>query len=146
LLQSLGVPLIVNDRADVAIAIGAHGVHLGPDDMPVASARRISPPGFIIGASVGAESEQENGVEADYWGIGPWSASNTKQDAGAALGASGFSRIRALAGERPCVAIGGIQPDDVGDAVAAGAAGVAVAAGILGAADVEAAVRRYRAL
>lgn len=146
LLGAVSIPLIINDRVDVALAIGAQGVHLGPDDMPVSSARRISPTGFIIGASVGVERELENGVEADYWGIGPWAASSTKQDAGAALGASGFARLRALAGDRPCVAIGGIQPADVGSALAAGATGVAVASGILGAGNIEAAARRYRAL
>ena len=55
LLQAVRIPLIINDRVDVALAIGAHGVHLGPDDVPVAMARRISPPGFVIGASVGVE-------------------------------------------------------------------------------------------
>ena len=146
LLRATDLPLIVNDRVDVALAIGAHGVHLGPDDMPVAMARRIAPPGFLIGASVGTESERENGEEADYWGVGPWSVTSTKADAGPALGATGFSRIVALAGGRPCIAIGGILPGDVPVAVAAGAAGVAVVSGILGAEDAAAAARRYRAL
>jgi len=146
LLRAVRIPVILNDRVDVALAIGAHGVHLGPDDMPVAIARRISPPGFVIGASVGMEGERENGAEADYWGIGPWSATSTKHDAGVALGAVGFARLRALAGNLPCVAIGGIQPEDVPAAIAAGAAGVAVVSGILGTDDVETATRRYRAL
>ena len=146
LLAAVRIPVFINDRVDVAIAIGAHGVHLGPDDMPAAMARRISPPGFVIGASVGVEGEVENGVHADYWGIGPWSATGTKQDAGAALGAPGFTRLRALAGTRPCIAIGGIQPGDVAPALAAGAAGVAVVSGILGAEDVVEATRRYRVL
>jgi thiamine-phosphate pyrophosphorylase len=145
LLRALGIPVIINDRLDVALAIGAHGVHLGPDDMPVAMARRISPAGFIIGASVGMESERENGTMADYWGIGPWSDTTTKHDAGSALGAEGFRRIATLAGARPCIAIGGIQPHDVGVALAAGAAGVAVVSGILAVDDVASAARRYRA-
>jgi thiamine-phosphate pyrophosphorylase len=143
LLQAVRIPVIVNDRVDVAIAIGAHGVHLGPDDMPVAMARRITPPGFIIGASVGLESELGNGTDADYWGIGPWSGTSTKTDAGAPLGAPGFARIRARAGGRPCIAIGGIQPGDVASALAAGASGVAVVSGILGAEDVTTAASRY---
>jgi thiamine-phosphate pyrophosphorylase len=143
LLRVIGVPLIINDRLDVALAIGAHGVHLGPDDIPVPLARRIAPPGFIIGASVGLESELANGVDADYWGIGPWSGTSTKDDAGAALGAAGFARIRVHAGARPCIAIGGIQPQDVAPALAAGAVGVAVISGILGAEDIAAATRRY---
>jgi len=145
-LQAVRIPVIVNDRVDVAIAIGAHGVHLGPDDMPVALARRIAPPGFLIGASVGLDTELENGAMADYWGIGPWSRTTSKPDAGRALGAPGFRHIAARAGARPCIAIGGIQPDDVPPALAAGAAGVAVVSGILDKDDVAAASRRYRAL
>jgi thiamine-phosphate diphosphorylase len=146
LLLAVRIPVIVNDRVDVALAVGAHGVHLGPDDVPVALARRIAPPGFVIGASVGLEGELSNGALADYWGIGPWSSTSTKRDAGAALGAAGFSRIIAQAGGRPCIAIGGIQPGDVPAALAAGAAGVAVVSGILASTDVAAATRRYRAL
>ena len=145
-LQAVRIPVLVNDRVDVALAIGAHGVHLGPDDVPVAMARRIAPPGFIIGASVGLEAELENGALADYWGVGPWALTGTKRDAGSALGAAGFAHLRGYAGARPCVAIGGIRPDDVAPALAAGATGVAVVSGILGSDDVVAATRRYRAL
>jgi thiamine-phosphate pyrophosphorylase len=146
LLRALGIPVIINDRLDVALAIGAHGVHLGPDDVPVAMARQLAPPGFIIGASVGLEGESGNGELADYWGVGPWSVTDTKPDAGAALGAQGFARIHALAGERPCIAIGGIRPEDVPAAIAAGAAGVAIVSRLLGAGDMVAAARRYRNL
>lgn len=146
LLQSVHIPLFMNDRVDVALAIGAQGVHLGPDDMPVAVARRISPAGFVIGASVGVEDELVNGSEADYWGVGPWAATATKHYAGAALGPAGFARIVAQAGGRPCIAIGGLRPGDTAAAIAAGAAGVAVVSGILGAGDVASAARRYRAL
>jgi len=144
LLEQIRIPLIINDRLDVALAIGAQGVHLGPDDVPVSLARRIAPPGFIIGASVGAESELEDGAVADYWGIGPWAHTGTKRGAGDALGAAGFARIAARAGTRPCVAIGGLQPADVPAALAAGATGVAVVSGILGSDDVTSATRRYR--
>ena len=143
LLGVLRVPLIVNDRLDVAIAIRAAGVHLGPDDVPVELARRVAPEGFIIGASVGHERELENGRAADYWGVGPWRQTGTKGDAGAPLGADGFRRIAALAGTRPVVAIGGIRPEDVRPALAAGASGVAVVSGILGAPNVEEAAREY---
>jgi thiamine-phosphate diphosphorylase len=84
-----------------------------------------------------------NGLAADYWGVGPWSATGTKADAGPALGASGLAALVALAGARPCVAIGGVRPDDVRPVLAAGAAGIAVVSGILGEADIEAAARRY---
>jgi len=75
--------------------------------------------------------------------VGPWSASGTKPDAGAPLGAEGFRRL-VLAGRGiPCVAIGGVRPEDMGAVIAAGGAGVAVVSGILGAPDVEAAAREY---
>ncbi len=144
LVAALRVPVLVNDRPDVAIAAGAAGVHLGPDDLPVALARRIAPPGFIVGASVGTPEEAAGAAGADYWGVGPWRATSTKPDAGAALGPEGFRRTVALATGTPCVAIGGVRPEDVPAVLAAGGAGVAVAAGILGAADVERAARSYR--
>jgi thiamine-phosphate pyrophosphorylase len=144
LVGVLGVPVLVNDRPDVAIAAGAAGVHLGPDDLPVPLARRIAPPGFVVGASVGSEEEAARAGEADYWGIGPWRATGTKADAGAALGPEGVARLVRLAGGRPCLAIGGVRPEDVGPAMRAGASGVAVAGGILGAPDPEGAAREYR--
>jgi thiamine-phosphate pyrophosphorylase len=143
LVDALAIPVLVNDRPDVALAAGAAGVHLGPDDLPVELARRLAPPGFIIGASVGSEAEAAAGAAADYWGIGPWRVTATKGDAGDALGPDGFVRLAALAGGRPCLAIGGILPDDVARVQAAGGSGVAVAAGILAASDVERATRAY---
>lgn len=144
LVAELPVPLLVNDRLDVALAVGAAGVHLGPDDLPVAIARRLAPPGVVIGASVGKDAERANGLGADYWGIGPVRRTSTKSDAGEAIGVEGFSRILRLAPRGvPCVAIGGIRPEDVEQVLAAGGMGVAVVRGILGEKDVEAAARRY---
>jgi thiamine-phosphate pyrophosphorylase len=143
LVESLSIPVLVNDRPDIALAAGAAGVHLGPEDLPVHLARRIAPPGFLVGASVGSAAEAAAAGEADYWGIGPWRATTTKGDAGAALGSDGFGRLVGLAEGRPCLAIGGVRPEDVPLVRAAGGSGVAVAAGILGPADVEAAARRY---
>jgi len=143
LVAAVGVPVLVNDRPDVALAAGAAGVHLGPDDLPVELARRIAPPGFLIGASVGSEMEAAAAAAADYWGIGPWRITGTKQDAGSALGAEGFARLAGLAGGRPCIAIGGVRPEDAASVRAAGGTGIAVVSGILGADDVETATRRY---
>ena len=143
LVAALRIPVLVNDRPDVAIAAGAAGVHLGVEDLPVELARRIAPAGFLIGASVGSESEAASAGSADYWGIGPWRSTATKADAGEALGAGGFGRLVRLAGERPCLAIGGVRPEDVRGVSAAGGSGIAVAGGILSEADVEAAARRY---
>lgn len=144
-LAAVDLPLFINDRLDVALAIGAVGVHLGPDDLPVAMARRIAPPDFVVGASVGAESELANGLEADYWGIGPWAVTRTKADAGSALGPAGLSALVRRSAGRPCLAIGGVRPEDVPVARAAGASGVAVVSGILAAPDIASAARRYAA-
>ncbi|MGZ8392380.1 MAG: thiamine phosphate synthase [Gemmatimonadales bacterium] len=143
LVHALRIPVLVNDRPDVAIASGAAGVHLGLDDMPVSLVRRIAPPGFVVGASVGSEAEAATAGDADYWGIGPWRATGTKEDAGIGLGADGFGRLRGLAGGKPVLAIGGVIPEDVPLVLGAGGMGVAVVSGILGAEDVEAAARRY---
>jgi thiamine-phosphate pyrophosphorylase len=146
LVVAIQVPVLVNDRPDIALAAGAAGVHLGPDDLSVDLARRIAPPGFIIGASVGSETEAAKARKADYWGIGPWRATATKADAGAALSPDGFSRLTSLAGNRPCMAIGSIRPEDMPAVLSRGGSGVAVGSGILAADDMEAATRQYAGL
>lgn len=143
LVAALPVPVLVNDRLDAAIAAGAAGAHLGPDDLPIGLARGAAPPGFILGASVGTAGEVESGRGADYWGVGPFRATTTKPDAGAGLGAAGFGAVVAQAGGTPCIAIGGVRPDDVAAVRRAGGVGVAVVSGILAAPDVEAAARAY---
>ena len=140
----LTIPLLVNDRADVAIAAGAAGVHLGADDLPIGLARRSAPPGFLIGASVGSGEEAALAGDADYWGIGPWRVTKTKTDAGEGLGPGGFARLVRLAGGRPCLAIGGVRPEDAPAVYRAGGAGLAVASGILANPDVETATAAYR--
>ncbi|MGH7701854.1 MAG: thiamine phosphate synthase [Gemmatimonadales bacterium] len=142
LVAGLEVPVVVNDRADVALAAGA-GVHLGPQDLPLDLARRLFPAGRLIGASVGTPEEAASAQAADYWGIGPWRTTGTKTDAGPALGAEGFRRLVALSRGKPCLAIGGVRPEDVGEILASGGTGVAVVSGILGQEDVEAAARAY---
>src|SRR5437764_3318089 len=71
IIGRVDVPVIVNDRADIALAAGAAGVHVGEADLPVAAIRRFAPPGFIIGASLGSDAELPNAKDADYVGIGP---------------------------------------------------------------------------
>ena len=144
LVASLAVPVLVNDRADVAIAAKAAGVHLGPADIPVRLVRRIAPAGFLIGASVATAAEAELGREADYWGVGPWRTTGTKPDAGPPLGSEGMGRIAGQGKGRPCLAIGGVRVSDVLEIRRSGATGIAVISGILTAPDVEAAARQYR--
>lgn len=143
MIAALRIPVLVNDRPDIAIAAGAAGVHLGPEDMPVPLARAIAPTGFIIGASVGSETEAAVATDADYWGIGPWRVTGTKAGAGAALGMDGFARLVALASGKPCIAIGAVRPDDVPLVRAAGGAGVAAISGLLGAVDLRQAAAEY---
>jgi len=139
-----GVPLIVNDRADVAIAAGAAGVHVGPEDIPPAALRRVVPRAFIIGASVGSDAEVALAADADYVGIGPIYATDSKHDAGASIGTTRLADLIALT-KKPAVAIGGIDATNGAHAIAAGAAGVAVIRAIFGASDPEQAARTLRA-
>lgn len=143
LVRAVGVPVIVNDRADVAIAAGAAGVHLGPEDVPPSAIRKITPQDFIIGASVGNDTEVANSAGADYVGIGPFFASGSKSDAGEPIGPDGFSRLAQAVG-LPAVAIGGVTAENAAAAIAAGAAGVASIAGVFGSSDPAAAARRIR--
>jgi thiamine-phosphate diphosphorylase len=142
LRAALSVPLIMNDRPDIALAAGCAGVHLGADDLPITLARRIVPPGFIIGASVGDEKEGAAALGADYVGIGPWRETTTKADAGEGLGVEGVKRLL-LTVKVPAVVIGGVRPEDVKEILRCGAVGVAVAGGILSAADPEVAALGY---
>jgi thiamine-phosphate pyrophosphorylase len=134
LIRSVGIPVIINDRADVALAVGAAGVHLGADDIPVSAVRSFAPAGFIVGASVGSDDEIRNAKGADYVGIGPVYPTGSKKDAGKAIGVDGFSRL-AVATGLPAVAIGGITPANARAAIEAGAAGVASIASVFGATD-----------
>jgi len=138
------VPVVVNDRLDVALAAGAAGVHVGPDDLPAAAVRRLVPPEFIVGASVGSDAEVALSRGADYVGIGPVYDTNSKHDAGSAIGPVTFARL-ARACKLPAVAIGGLDAANAAGVMIAGAAGVAVIRAVLGSPDPEAAARVLRA-
>jgi thiamine-phosphate pyrophosphorylase len=138
------VPLIVNDRADVALAAGAEGVHVGVDDLSPAVLRRFVPPGFIIGASVGSDAEVDRASGADYVGIGPIYATGSKADAGAAIGPVRFAELARRCGV-PAVAIGGISAETVPNVIAAGANGIAVISALFGAPDPTRAALELRA-
>jgi len=144
LVSALPVPVLVNDRVDVALAAGAAGAHLGQDDPPLVALRPHLPPGFLLGMSVGSEAEaaRVRSWNADYWSIGPCYATSNKSDAGPPLGAAGFATLARLAPPGvPVIGIGGIRADNARAIVAAGASGVAVIGAIWNASDPEAAAR-----
>ena len=126
------VPLVVNDRVDVALAAGADGVHVGQDDMAAADARRLLGPAAIIGLSVSSVAEAEAApVECiDYVGIGSVFATASKQLAKPPIGPEGFARIAAVLRRRmptvPACGIGGIDAGNAAAVIAHGADGVAV--------------------
>ena len=142
ILRSSGIPFIVNDRVDIALAAGADGVHLGQSDMAVADARRLLGPEPILGLSITSAADLAasdlNGV--DYLGVGPVFPTPTKADAAPAMGLEGLRAIRAQT-TLPIVAIGGLNAGNAGDVTAAGADGVAVVSAICAAPDPEAAAR-----
>lgn len=144
LVDALDVPVVVNDRLDVALAAGAAGAHLGADDLPVAAARAIVPAGFIIGSSAGNDGELARVAGADYVGIGPVFGSASKLDAGPAIGVSELGRLATQA-TMPVVAVGGITPENARETFVAGVAGVAVIRAIFADSDPEAAAKRMAA-
>ena len=145
LLAPLRIPLIVNDRVDVALAVGADGVHIGQQDMDCACARRLLGPAAVIGLSIETVEQARAAVslDLDYLGVGPVFPTATKLDAAPALGLSGLAEVRAISA-RPIVAIGGIALANVRSAMEAGADGIAVVSAICAAADPELAARELR--
>jgi thiamine-phosphate pyrophosphorylase len=138
--------LFVNDRLDVALALEADGVHLGPDDLPVAALRAVAPPGFLIGRSADDPVVARRAVAegADYIGCGTVYATTTKADAGAVIGLAGLGRVVAAV-RVPVVGIGGITAERAAEVARTGAAGVAVVGAVMGAADPGSAVRELLA-
>lgn len=143
LVAALQVPVIVNDRIDIAIVAGAAGAHLGMSDLPIALARTLAPSAFLLGASLGAAEELPELDSADYVGVGPVFATPSKHDAGSALGIAGAVAL-AHAANRPAVAIGGLDTANSTSVVAAGFDGVSVIRAVLSQTDPEAAARALR--
>jgi thiamine-phosphate pyrophosphorylase len=146
-LDPWGVPLVINDRIDVALACQAQGVHLGQTDMPVAIARQMLPPEVFIGLSVERLSDLERaaGQAVDYLGVSPVFATPTKTDTATPWGLTGLQQLRALT-DLPLVAIGGIQPSNAVRVLQAGANGLAVVSAICSADDPTAAAQWFRQL
>ncbi len=144
LLRPAGIPFIVNDRVDVALAAGADGAHLGQSDMSVSDARALIGPGPLLGLSITsiADLGASDLTQVDYLGVGPVFATATKADAAPAMGLAGLAAVRAAC-DLPIVAIGGISADNATAVIAAGADGVAVVSAICAAPDAADATRRF---
>ena len=143
------VPLLVNDRIDVAAIAGADGVHLGQEDLSPAAARALLGDAAIVGLTVHHAHEATSDARIDYVGLGPAFATASKHPRDAPLGPEGLHRllgeVRARLGPLPACAIAGIDAARAGEVVRAGVDGVAVIGALFQAADVEAAARALRA-
>lgn len=146
LTREANVPLIVNDRVDIALAVDADGAHVGRQDLPASEARRILGPGRILGVS--AETVEEAALAerdgADYLGVGPiFEARGSKADAGKPQGLDLIAQVRRGC-RLPIVAIGGIDCDNARSVREAGASAAAVISAVVAADDVEQAARRLK--
>jgi thiamine-phosphate pyrophosphorylase len=147
LLAPLRVPLVINDRIDIALACGAEGVHLGQSDLPVAEARKLLPPEVFIGWSVESMGDvvQSAALPLDYLGVSPVFTTPTKTDTGRAWGLDGLARVRA-ATRLPLVAIGGIHAGNARQLLRAGADGLALVSALCAADDPQAAAAGLRSI
>lgn len=149
-LVGTGVPVVVNDDAETAAAIDADGIHVGPDDVAPAEARRALGPEAVIGWSVhdlGQLQEADQVAVSDYLAASPVWPTPTKADTTEPLGLDGVAVLRrSMPPQIPLVAIGGIDASNAGDVIAAGADGVAVVSAICAAADPEGAARALRSV
>lgn len=147
LLAPHGIPLVINDRIDIALACGAEGVHLGQSDLPIDQARRLLPPNVFIGWSVESMNDvtQSTMLPVDYLGVSPIFATPTKIDTKNAWGLDGLSRVRAST-RLPLVAIGGIHAGNARDVLRAGADGLAVVSALCAVEDTHAAAATLRKL
>jgi thiamine-phosphate pyrophosphorylase len=138
LTRPLGVPLIINDRLDIALAAGAAGLHIGQSDLPLKEARRIAGEGFIIGVSAATPGEALEAERdgADYIGAGAVFPTGSKADVSAVIGIEGLRAV-CTAVKIPVAAIGGIGPGNARMVMEAGAAGVAVISAILSRPDIQ---------
>ena len=142
LMTPFRLPLIINDRLDVALAVEAEGVHVGQSDMPYEIARKLMGTKAIIGLSVETwdDVERAQGLDCDYLGVSPVFATPTKTDTKEPWGLEGLARIRAFS-RHPLVAIGGLNAGNADAVVTAGADCIAVVSAICAAADPYAASR-----
>jgi thiamine-phosphate pyrophosphorylase len=145
--RDYGIPLVINDRLDIAIACRADGLHVGQNDLPVPAVKSVSHFSGIVGVSVGSPEEAVRAEEegAGYVALSPLFSTPTKTDAGAGHGLSVLREIR-NAVSVPVIAIGGIGRENVSDVIAHGADGVAVISAVFGKDDVRSAAQELKSL
>lgn len=145
LCRRFNVPLIINDRVDVAQAVDAEGVHLGQSDMPAETARAILGAEKIIGLSVESveDARQAEDEDVDYLGVSPIFFTPTKTDLQRELGLEGLRQIKAFT-RHPLVGIGGLSAANAAAVIRAGADGIAVVSAICGADDPKHAAQQLR--
>jgi thiamine-phosphate pyrophosphorylase len=139
------IPLVINDRLDIALAVGAEGLHIGQSDLPLAVARRLAGNTMFIGisASTVEDALRAEAEGADYLGVGAVYPTGSKADAGEAIGLEGLAAICAAV-KIPVAAIGGINAANAAEVMKTGAPGIAVISGILSQPDIKAAARNLR--
>jgi thiamine-phosphate diphosphorylase len=142
LIAAVDVPVVVHVRADVALAAGAAGVHLGVDDIAVADVRRLCGTNFLIGRSAATAEDLRRADGGDYVALGPAFEVDRRRP-GSAAGMSDFERL-ARSASVPVVAVGGISAATAPEAIRAGACGVALISGMFGSPDPETAAREVR--
>ena len=137
--------LIINDSPQIALESGADGVHLGQKDYPIPEARKLLGKNAIIGgtANTGLQALQLVTDECDYIGLGPWKATQTKENLSEILGEAGIKKVLDLNLKIPIIAIGGIIPSDVPKILSLGVYGIAISSGIVAAKDIKAAFKEY---
>jgi thiamine-phosphate pyrophosphorylase len=142
ILAAAGIPLLINDRVDIALAAGANGVHLGQSDMPCETARRLLGSDAVIGLSVETWEDvtEAQDLDVDYLGVSPIFATPTKTDTKTPWGLDGLAEIRAYS-RHPLVAIGGLHFANASDIIKAGADAIAVVSAICSAKDPHASAR-----
>lgn len=151
-LAPKGIPLLINDRVDVALACGAQGVHVGWDDMEPADARRLLGPKAIIGLSIKSVKQAQAAPldQLDYVAIGGVFTTTSKDNPDPPVGLEGLrtilAAVRARAPRMPVAAIAGIDERNAGEVIAAGADGISVISALSGAADPAAAARTLRGI
>jgi thiamine-phosphate pyrophosphorylase len=141
------VPLVINDRLGIAMAIGTEGLHIGQSDLPLSVARRLAGTSLFIGVSASTveEARQAETDGADYLGVGAVYPTGTKADAGEAIGLNRLEEICAAV-HIPVVGIGGVNAANAAEVMKTGVAGIAVISGILSQPDIQDAARNLRAI